>query len=122
MNQGNWDFGWLGSSRITDSQRQADTIINITSTTSDSRNWNRNQMKINLEELLLDYDLDFGMFTDLDDRLLEIEDKLYALKAPERIILILYAEYKSYRKVGKILGFSHSTVMKHLKEIKEKLC
>lgn len=79
-------------------------------------------MKINLEELLLDYDLDFGIFTDLDDRLLEIEDKLYALKAPERIILILYAEYKSYRKVGKILGFSHSTVMKHLKEIKEKLC
>lgn len=89
---------------------------------SDSRNWNQNRMKINLEELLKDYDLDFGVFTELDDRLLEIEDKLTALKAPERIILILYAELKSYRKVGKVLGFSHSTVMKHIKEIREKLC
>lgn len=122
MNQENSDFGWLGLLRITDSQRPADTITNITSTTSDSRNWNLNRMKINLEELLEDYELDFGTFTELDDRLLGIEDKLTALKAPERIILILYAELKSYRKVGKILGFSHSTVMKHIKEIKEKLC
>ena len=122
MNQENSDFGWLGSLRITDSQRPADTITNITSTTSDSRNWNQNRMKINLEELLEDYELDFGAFTDLDDRLLGIEDKLTALKAPERIILILYAELKSYRKVGKVLGFSHSTVMKHIKEIREKLC
>lgn len=89
---------------------------------NDSRNLNQNQMKINLEELLKDYELDFGMFTDLDDRLLEIEDKYSALKAPEKIILILYAELKSYRKIAKILGFSHSTVMKHIKEIRNKLC
>lgn len=77
---------------------------------------------VDLDELLKDYELDFGVFTELDDRLLEIEDKYIALNVPERIVLILYAELKSYRKVAKILGFSHSTVMKHIKEIRGKLC
>jgi transposase-like protein len=40
----------------------------------------------------------------------------------DKIILILYAELKSYRKVAKVLGFSHSTVMKRIKEIREGLC
>ena len=34
-----------------------------------------NQSKINLDELLKDYQLDFSEFSDLDDKLLEIEDK-----------------------------------------------
>lgn len=79
-------------------------------------------MKINLDELLEDYELDFGIFTDVDDRLLAISDKYLSLNIPERIILILYAELKSYRKVAKVLGFSHSTTMKHIKEIRRKLC
>lgn len=89
---------------------------------SGMKNSNQNQTKINLEELLEDYELDFGMFTELDDRLLAIQDSYLALNVPERIVLILYAELKSYRKVAKTLGFSHSTVMKHIKDIREKLC
>lgn len=89
---------------------------------SDLKQSRKNQMKINLDELLEDYNLDFGIFTDLDERLLEIQDKYNALTIPEKIVLILYAEYKSYRKVAKILGFSHSTTMKHIKEIRQKLC
>lgn len=34
-----------------------------------------NQSMINLDELLKDYQLDFSEFSDLDDKLLEIEDK-----------------------------------------------
>ena len=34
-----------------------------------------NFQKINIDELLEEYDLDFGLFTDIDDRLLEIADK-----------------------------------------------
>lgn len=30
--------------------------------------------KINMDELIEDYNLDFGMFSNLDDRLLEMED------------------------------------------------
>lgn len=89
---------------------------------SDLKQSPKNQMKINLEELLEDYELDFGMFTELDDRLLDIQDKYSELNCPEKIILILYAEYKSYRKVAAILGFSHSTVMKYIKDIRQKLC
>lgn len=81
-----------------------------------------NHSKINLDELLKDYYLDFSLFTDLDDRLLNIEDKWKHLKETDQIILMLYAEYGSLRKVASLLGFSHSTVAKYLQEIRSKLC
>ncbi len=82
----------------------------------------QNSQKINLDELLADYQFDFGLFTDLDDRLLEIADKWSSLKETDKIIMILYAEYGSLRKVGSLLGFSHSTIDKYIKEIRAKLC
>ncbi|MBO7712582.1 MAG: hypothetical protein J6S85_03380 [Methanobrevibacter sp.] len=36
--------------------------------------------------------------------------------------MILYAEFESLRRVASILGFSHSTIAKYLKEIRKKLC
>lgn len=83
---------------------------------------NSKNQKINIDELLEEYELDFSMFTRLDDRLLGIESKWKSLSLPERIFIILYAEYPSYRKVAKILGCSHSTVNKYIKEIRSKLC
>lgn len=82
----------------------------------------QNSQKINLDDLLADYQLDFSMFTDLDDRLLRISDKWEHLKETDKIIMILYAEYGSLRKVGSLLGFSHSTIDKYIKEIRHKLC
>lgn len=80
-------------------------------------------MNVNLDVLLEEYNLDFNdIFTDVDERLLQMEYKLKNLTFSDKIVLILYAELKSYRKVAKVLGFSHSTVMKHIKEIREKLC
>lgn len=82
----------------------------------------QNSQKINLDDLLADYQLDFGLFTDIDDRLLGISDKWEHLKETDKIIMILYAEYGSLRKVGSLLGFSHSTIDKYIKEIRRKLC
>lgn len=82
----------------------------------------QNSQTINLDELLKDYDLDFSLFSDLDERLLEIADKWEQLKETDKIVLILYAEYGSLRKVGAILGFSHSTIDKYIKEIRSRLC
>lgn len=80
-------------------------------------------MNVNLDVLLEEYNLDFNdIFTDVDERLLQMEYKLKNLTFSDKIVLILYAELKSYRKVARVLGFSHSTVMKHIKEIREKLC
>jgi len=81
-----------------------------------------NQSKINVDEILQDYDLDFSEFTELDDKLLEIEDKWKNLKETDRTIMILYAEYGSLRKVASLLGFSHSTLAKYLQTIRSKLC
>lgn len=82
----------------------------------------QNSQKINLDELLEEYQLDFSLFSDLDDRLLDISDKWEKLKDTDKIVLILYAEYGSLRKVGSLLGFSHSTIDKYIKEIRSKLC
>lgn len=89
---------------------------------NETKNCDQNQITINLEELLEDYELDFGVFSELDDRLLDIQDEYLALTITEKILLILYSELKSYRKVAKVLGFSHSTVAKQIKDIRNKLC
>lgn len=75
-----------------------------------------------IQEILKDYTLDFGLFTDLDDRLLEIEDKWEKLELPYKTVLILYAEYGSLRKVASLLGFSHTTIAKEIDKIRKRLC
>lgn len=46
---------------------------------------------------------------------------LSLLPEPERIIFLLQTEIQSQRKVGEILGVSHSTVGKEVSEIREKI-
>lgn len=113
----NWNTGLLDLLKTIDFLKLLDIIQpmkNITNTLS--------QSKINVDYLLEDYSLDFSLFTELDDRLLAIQDKWEHLKETDKIILYLYAEYGSLRKVASLLGFSHSTIAKYLKEIREKLC
>lgn len=82
----------------------------------------QNSQKINIDELLEDYKLDLSLFTDLDDRLLDIAEKWEKLSLPERIVMVLYAEFGSLRKVGSLLNVSHSTVNNYINEIRDKLC
>jgi DNA-directed RNA polymerase specialized sigma subunit len=58
----------------------------------------------------------------MDDRLLAIYPKWEALNRADKTIIILYAEYRSYREVGKILGISHTTIQRFIKQIRERLC
>jgi TyrR family helix-turn-helix protein len=58
----------------------------------------------------------------MDDRLLAIYPKWEALNRADKTIIILYAEYRSYREVGKILGISHTTIARFIKQIRERLC
>ena len=39
----------------------------------------------------------------------------------DRTIILLYADCLSYRKLGKRLGFSHATLAKEVRRIKEKI-
>lgn len=78
--------------------------------------------KINIDNLLTEYELDYTMFTNMDDRLLSIYPKWLKLSKADRTVIILYAEYRSYREVGKILGISHTTIQRFIKQIRERLC
>lgn len=78
--------------------------------------------RINIDDLLTEYELDYSMFTNMDDRLLSIYPKWLKLNKADRTVIILYAEYKSYREVGKILGISHTTIQRFIKQIRERLC
>ena len=118
MRVNKWDFESLGLSRTIDSPKHQDTTPLMRNITKSIENF----QKINIDELLEEYDLDFGLFTDIDDRLLEIADKWENLTHPEKLLLILYAEFGSLRKVASLFGTSHSTIDKYLKEIRSKLC
>lgn len=120
-----WDFTLLDGWRINDSQKPVDTITNTENIMNDTNQSPKKtkMIKIDMDMLIEEYNLDWDdIFTDVDERLLQIEGKLKKMSFSDKIILILYAELKSYRKVAKVLGFSHSTVMKRIKEIREGLC
>lgn len=78
--------------------------------------------KINIDNLLTEYELDYSLFTNMDDRLLSIYPKWLELNKADKTVIILYAEYRSYREVGKILGISHTTIARFIKQIRERLC
>lgn len=77
---------------------------------------------INIDDLLAEYEIDYSMFTEMDDRLLSIYPKWEALNRADKTIIILYAEYRSYREVGKILGISHTTIARTITNIRNKIC
>lgn len=75
-----------------------------------------------LQEILKEYEFDTeDIFADYDDEFRDIVLAIKKLDLPERIILILYAHLQSQRKLGKILGCSHSICGKELKRIRNKL-
>lgn len=78
--------------------------------------------KINIDDLLTEYEIDYSMFTNMDDRLLSIYPKWFELNKADKTVIILYAEYRSYREVGRILGISHTTIQRFIKQIRERLC
>lgn len=78
--------------------------------------------KINIDDLLNEYEIDYDMFTNTDDRLLSIYPKWLELNKADKTVIILYAEYRSYREVGRILGISHTTIQRFIKQIRERLC
>lgn len=78
--------------------------------------------KINIDDLLTEYEIDYSMFTNMDDRLLSIYSKWLELNKADKTVIILYAEYHSYREVGRILGISHTTIQRFIKQIRERLC
>lgn len=76
-----------------------------------------NYVRTHLEEIYYNY-LTPG---ELDDRGRQIFKNLWRLDESDRKTIILYAELRSSRMVGEVLGVSHQTVLNRVREIKKKL-
>ena len=73
----------------------------------------------NLKSLIESYkNLDLS---DLDDLQLNTLNKVNQLSDPDKIILYLYSELQSFRKLAKALNVSFTTAYKSIKQIRKKL-
>lgn len=75
-----------------------------------------------LRRIVEDFTFDENDTLNYTDEQLEIFSKYNGLEQSDRIILALYAEYQSLRKVAKILGVSRTTITKQIKMIKNQIC
>ena len=76
--------------------------------------------KNNLQRMMSEYDIDTSN-DDLDDDTLNIINNVSNLPDPDKIILYLYAELQSYRKLAKILNVSFTTAYKSILNIRKKI-
>ena len=74
----------------------------------------------NLKSLMNEYTLSGNPLTDEDEYLILL-DNVNNLSEPDKIILFLYAETKSYRKLAKLLKVSFSTAYKCVAAIRKQL-
>lgn len=74
-----------------------------------------------LRNIHKDFDFDLSNIN-YDDEQLSLFNKFKTkLTAPEKIILELYAEFQSQRKVASLLNVSRTTIVKELNKIRNKI-
>lgn len=59
--------------------------------------------------------------TEYDDEMVELINKTNSLSTPDKIILLMYAELQSFRKLAEVLNVSFTTAYKSILEIRKKL-
>lgn len=78
---------------------------------------------IDINELMDEYKPDNSLFTNDTDRFNRLSNIIYNnLEEWERRVILIYAEYKSMRKVAKILNVSPSLVNITIQQIRNKIC
>lgn len=75
----------------------------------------------NLKKVMEDYQPDESIWREYDDEILWLKKAMDELSDADRIIFVLYCEYGSLRKVGRILGVSHSIIYKNISRIKKQM-
>ena len=73
-----------------------------------------------LKLLMNEYNLSANTLTD-DDEYIILLSNIDKLPAPDKIILYLYAELQSFRKLAKVLGVSFTSAYKVIHQIREKI-
>ena len=81
-------------------------------------------LKISPEELraiMKEYEYDDDVMNDEDERVHKVKRAMTKLQMADRIIWVLYMELGASRKVGRVLGVSHSTILKEVNRIKREI-
>lgn len=81
-------------------------------------------IQINKEELkkiMADYQFNDDIMCEDDEKVRNIKYALTKLPEADKIIFILQTDIQSQRKVGNILGVSHTAIGKECKRIREKI-
>lgn len=71
-----------------------------------------------LKAIMAEYEYKPDVMTKDDVRVIKIKKALGKLDVPDRVIFCLYMDLGASRKVGKVLGVSHSTILKEINRIK----
>lgn len=74
------------------------------------------------KDIRKDYAYDGGIFADEPDRVARVKWIIEnRLTETERTLILLYADCQSFRKLGRRMGLSHTTVYTLIKGIKKKI-
>ena len=71
-----------------------------------------------LRAIMVEYEYNPDVMCDDDERVILVKRALTKISKPDKILFCLYMDQGSSRKVGKILGVSHSAILKEIKRIK----
>lgn len=77
--------------------------------------------KYDIKELYKIYQKDTSIFSEETQLIRVVKDAIETLTQSEKIILLLYAEIGSLRRLAVQLDVSHSAVIKEMKKIKGKI-
>ena len=85
---------------------------------------NQEEKKISPKELraiLAEYAYNPDVMNDEEDKVNSVKKALSQIPEADRIIFCLYLDLGASRKVGELLGVSHSTILKEINRIKNKI-
>lgn len=74
-----------------------------------------------LRAIMKEYEYSEDVFNEDDDRVVKIKHAISLLQHPDQIVWCLYMDLGASRKVGKVLGVSHSTILKEINRIKSEI-
>ena len=75
-----------------------------------------------IKDIEQDYTYSDDIMNEDDERVRRIKEIINTrLTLPDKILILLYAEVQSYRKLGKRLGFSHTTVRKEVVRVRKQI-
>lgn len=76
---------------------------------------------IDTKALISQYKEDNDIFSEESDKVRLTKQALWQLSDTDRLLICLYSEIQSLRKLGELLGVSRTTAYLQIKEIKEKI-